>query len=931
LWVATASGLVRFDGARFVPVPVPKLYPAKATNPRIRGLALAGDDEFWLSFDQGEVLHAASNQTNIFTEAQGLPATKPTSLVLMENRSAWIGYDDGSVCRITGERVRRFTADDGLRTGRSCSLLADAKGRLWFAEAGCVGVFRDGRFETLLSRGPWPVIGADTDGITFCQASQLYHYGEGGQPEKLADLAHEPSVGRSTALLKDQEGAFWVGWAGGGLYRYHKGQALKVELPHSQVLCLLQDREGNIWLGTDGGGLARLRPRLLELRTELASRPLGAANSVCEDAEGNLWAVTQSGHLLRQRQGDWVSPNKKEGWSEDGWATCVVRGPRDSVCVGTLRGRIFQWRHNQFTIVRDRGTERIRTLLADAAGGLWAGLDGSHCERLTPGGWEPLAQPPGSGEIRALAQDSAQTLWLATRNGYLLRSAGNELVDETPCTGSMPRPIRCLQATADGSLWIGYAADGLGRLRSNHFALIRPEHGLHDGDIRALADDGRGSLWFATAGGIFQVPQRELDAVASGRADHLWSLVYGRDEGLPSLQGSFAYWPRALRRQDGSLCFSVTSGLIVAHPDRVAARALPPLPVRLESVRVDGRQQAVRPIGSALRLPAGYRKLEIEFTAPTFVVPESVLFRHCLEGLEDDWTEPDSRRAVAYSCLPPGKYRFRVTACNSAGRWSEAGAAFSLVVEPFVWQTSWFRVGSGISLLAVVAGAVRGHERRKMRRRLQALQRQADLESERSRIAKDIHDELGADLTQIVIAADLNQAEVIDSAQAQRSFSTIAERARKAVGSIDEIVWAVNPRNDNLSSLADYLCQIADDCFGSRPARCRKDVPMGLPQVPLRAEFRHNVTLAVKEALTNALKHSGAHTVWLRFQWAAPELQVIVEDDGAGFAPAAASTRGNGLHNQAARMQELGGSVEVQSARGRGTRVTFRVRLDART
>jgi signal transduction histidine kinase len=228
-----------------------------------------------------------------------------------------------------------------------------------------------------------------------------------------------------------------------------------------------------------------------------------------------------------------------------------------------------------------------------------------------------------------------------------------------------------------------------------------------------------------------------------------------------------------------------------------------------------------------------------------------------------------------------------------------------------------------------LAWGVRTYERRKVRRELEELERRNAIERERTRIARDIHDDLGAGLAQIGLLADLGSSQAADAQQAETSFSKIGSRARAAVSALDEIVWAANPRNDNLPSLADYLCHLADECFEHGPLHCRKEVPTGLPLIPVGAELRHNLALAVKEALTNALKHSGAQSVWLRLKWEAPNLVVSVEDDGAGMKEPTGAELANGLRNQAARMKDIGGTVEIQSAPGRGTRVLFQVKLAA--
>jgi signal transduction histidine kinase len=333
----------------------------------------------------------------------------------------------------------------------------------------------------------------------------------------------------------------------------------------------------------------------------------------------------------------------------------------------------------------------------------------------------------------------------------------------------------------------------------------------------------------------------------------------------------------------------------------------------------------LRPSDPVVHVAPGHRRLEVEFTALTFVAPENVHFQHRLEGWDDAWIDTGAKRSVSYSRLPAGRYVFHVTACNNAGVWNENGAAVGFVVAPFVWQTWWFRLSTGTVLVGALVWGIRLHERRKVRQQVQFLERRHAIERERARIARDIHDELGAGLTQIGLLADLGLSQTADTEQKQTSFSKIGSRARAAASALDEIVWAANPRNDNLPRLADYLCQLADDCFESAPVRCRKEVPLGLPTIPVGAELRHHLALTVKEALTNALKHSGAKTVRLRLTWNVPDLLIAVEDDGVGFEQGGESSRRNGLRNQAMRMHEIGGTVEIQSAPGQGTQVTLRV------
>ncbi len=932
LWVSTHSGLARFDGVRFQTISLPT--PSGRTLPLIRAMLVGRNSQIWLALEGGFALFVGLQQTNVFTSASGLPAFRPLAVAQDGAGAVWIGYVDGSACRIAGGRVTRFTARDGLSGTGGCWVSSDRQGRLWFGKAGRVGIFQDDHFSALGTL-PEKVVRLGTahnGGMWICSGLQLFKSSEGGELSKLGELVPDRAGAEPTVLYEDRGGAVWIGTSASGVYRYDGTNIIQADTSRGTVESITEDREGNLWVGTSGGGLTRLRSRVVEFQGTESGLPFAAARSMCEDASGILWAVGENGALARRQYGPWQLISTNQGWS-GARATCAVGDGQGGVWIGTQRGGgLYHWQNGAFTVLtRKEGLagDTIRGLFRDRGGGLWVSQESStSLQRLDSGKLQTYSQPIGSRHVRTMAEDVAGNIWLGTADGFLLRVNGETLVDETARTLARPRPIRGLYATSDGSLWIGYSGAGLGRLRDGRFARVGTEHGLRDEYVCAIMADDEGALWLSGDRGIFQVRQRELDAVAEGRAKRVLSVFYGRDEGLPSLQGNYGYAPGALRSREGRVWFPMRTGLAVVHPQRLQPNRIPPL-VRVERVVLDGQPMELPAADSRLRLAPGHRKLEMEFTALSFVSPENLQFRHKLEGWDEEWTEPGTQRSVSYSRLPAGRYQFLVTACNSVGVWSQPGAALSFVVQPFVWQTWWFRLSTGTGLAALLAWGARNYERRKVRRRLEELERRNAIERERTRIARDIHDDLGAGLAQIGLLADLGTSEAADAKKAEVSFAKIGARARAAVSSLDEIVWAANPRNDNLPRLADYLCHLADECFEHGQARCRKEVPTGLPPIPVGAELRHNLALAVKEALTNALKHSGAQTVRLRLKWEAPELVVSVDDDGAGLPARTEGELADGLRNQAARMKDLGGTVEIQSSPGRGTQVLFRVRLAA--
>jgi signal transduction histidine kinase len=244
-------------------------------------------------------------------------------------------------------------------------------------------------------------------------------------------------------------------------------------------------------------------------------------------------------------------------------------------------------------------------------------------------------------------------------------------------------------------------------------------------------------------------------------------------------------------------------------------------------------------------------------------------------------------------------------------------------VKPEIWEMTWFRVCSSLLIAGSLAGTLRLVERRKYKRRLAILQTQHAIERERLRIAQDMHDHVGAMLTQVSQISDLGQSGAGGAGAAPGHFEKIGGQARTAVQALDEIVWATNPKNDNLPQFAEYVCRFADEFFESSTVRCWQEVPTTLPKLMLAADVRHDLFLAVKEALHNVVKHSGATEAWLRLTLDQAEVRLEIEDNGHGFDQAKVGSGGDGLENMRARMAQCHGRVEFTTAPGKGTKVRF--------
>ena len=942
LWVSTLGGLVRFDGKRFE-----EFSPVNIEGVPSRGIRAFLFDHrgrLWLSMDRGVVLCVEGGSGKIFSGKDGVPNVQVQLLAEDSEGGIWMSYGGRrTLTRIKDGRGIVFGTPEGVPDIGQGWITADQKKRLWLIKNGIVSIFRDGKFHSLTNLsgdGPVRATAARSGGLWVCAGSNLWKYNEEAGLQSAGQL---PAGATASALLEDHTGALWIGTAANGLFRRTDSGLEAMPTSHDQISCLLEDREDNVWAGTSGGGLDRLRPRALELIGTENGLPFESVRSVCEDSNGAIWAATQNGMLARRQGDDWTVVSAATYWPGGG-ANCVASDPRGAVWIGTSGHGLLKYENGQFKNWRTRNglaSDSIRGLLVSSSGDMLLAFS-SALQRLHAGKIEDVNLPSGNRYLRAMAEDTAGNIWVGTSEGRLFRVTGTDVTDETEHVQGGASSIRCLYCTADGALWIGYAGFGLGRFKGGSYSRLTTKQGLHDDFISQIVADQMDRLWMAGNGGVFQVPIKELSDVAEGRSDRVRSVLYGRTEGLPSLQASYDAVPGATRSRDGRIWIAMRTGLAVVHTENIHDNPQLP-PVLIESVAVDGQPMALYDSHSALRDPevrnlrdlrhhglqlqlgANYRKLEINFTALSFTAPENVNFRYRLEGFEDTWNEAGRERSATYAHLNAGDYRFHVIACNNSGVWNDTGATLAFSVEPFFWQRRWFQLAMLALFTLCVIAVVRYVSFRRLHRHIQELERQTMLHKERARIAKDIHDDLGANLTQITLLSELAHQDMAAPEKARPQVEKISSTARQVMKSLDEIVWAVNPRNDTLPHLVDYLGQFTLDFLRAPGIRCRLDLPEHPPAFNVPADVRHNLFLAVKEALNNIVKHSGAKEVRLGVDISNGKLRVVVTDDGHGFERPPDDAWADGLRNMRQRMGEIGGGCAIESRAGAGTTITFDV------
>jgi signal transduction histidine kinase/ligand-binding sensor domain-containing protein len=959
LWISTLDGLARFDGVRF------KLFKAGNTpalgSGRIRFLFTGRHGEIWLATQEGGVIGFKDGR---FTPLP-LPesqAPRPAVIQVAEDESGrlWLSTEDGKVGRLAEGHYSTVSTNWDPTGGTAFQVRADVRGRLLAASSAGIYEVRGERLKPMLQ-------GRRDEYVVHCPSrGGGWWLGAGSEVRLWRDdqwivsvPGPRPAAPGIRSALEDHSGRLWLGTWGNGLFRCDtNGSVLQFTkrdgLGSDFVRALCEDNEGDLWVGMEGGGLGRLRLPLFTVYGLAEELSWDWITTVSAGPDGELWVGTD-GYGLNRLQGDTLRPVSNESATAPMHVMAALADREGRVWLGTRAGGMFQWaggRMERFSGFPTNGL-LTRSLFEDSQGAVWVGQrDTDRLLKIQNGTVSSLELPKSvvPVDVRVMAEDSGGGLWIGTDGRGLLRWKNGQFTRFSRGNGLGSDLIWALQPEADGTIWIGTYGGGLARLRDGHMAICTTRHGLVNDVICYIVDDGRGQYWLSSHQGVFRVNKKELNQLADGTIPQIHCVAYGKSDGLPTLECKGGFQPAGCRGHDGRLWFPTVGGIVVANPADARTNTIAP-PVCVEEIIVDGQTfergrqwvadgkqepagmeaspARVRDSASTLAVPAGSRRFEFHYAGLSLDAPERLRFRHKLEGVDPDWVETGSQREASYNRLPNGTYIFRVQTCNREGVWNRSGDSLTFTVLPYYWQTWWF---IGLFLLtfgSAVAWTVGLAQRRRHQRHLKLVQRLHSAERERTRIARDIHDDLGSSLTEIGLLGALAVRESTPPAEAREQVARMMERAEELARKLDETVWAVNPKNDSLRHLASYLCTLVKEFLEPTTIRCRLDVPTNLPDVPLTTEVRHNVFLVVKEALHNAVRHSGATEIRLRMAANDGVFTLEVTDNGRGFAVETKREGGNGLRNMAGRMEETGGQFQVRSTVAQGTTVSLRLPLPA--
>jgi signal transduction histidine kinase/ligand-binding sensor domain-containing protein len=910
LWLGSDTGLIRFDGMRFV------LWRPRGAGP--------------------------------------LADATVRSLVAARNGGIWIGLGEpGGVSRLTSGAIVSYGRQDGLPEGAVTMLVEEPDGSVWAGNR--QGLYR-------LSEAVWKPAGpglpkstvygmhVDRQGRRFVATAEgLYRRDPGHEEFKPAD-DFEGAV-RGVA-----EDAWGRTWAADSVVGFRQLGARKSEATErGNGSSMLKDSRGNLWVGTGGQGLWRVRLEgptarpFVERTNSLIGFSDDGVTSIVEDAEGTIWVTTYDG-LNR------LVPHRMTPVMNLGLIGGVEATADGSVWVGTVDAliRFAPSQVNPTRIAQSFHGVLPSAMHADGSGALWLATS-RELLRVVDGRASVMPAPKSLQEIASITSDARGAIWIADREGRLLRWHRGQLstltlptevagvrivrtfgdrvgrvwvsfadgtvgvVDTKGAFGTRIRGesrgndvVRAIYEDSNGTIWLG-GKDAINAITDGATTIIGRGNSFPVGAVISIVGDHGGGLWIGLEGtGIARLSADELRKAQQDPSHQIRYRLYDKFDGFagaPRWRGNSS----AARSRDGRLWFVSARGITIVEPRTLEDDRIVPVRVSIDGGEVDG--QPIQ-IVQSMRLRARTAGVEVEYTIPNLLSPLKTRFRYRLDGFDQDWVNAGTRRQAFYTNLPPRVYRFRVQATNADGTWDEQEASWIFGISASFYQTGWFIAGCVAAAIALPWVA--------WRLRIRQVRSQFSLLlAERARVSREIHDTvlqglIGLGLQCHVIARDL---EATPLTATREQLLTVRRDAEEFVREARQSI--LNLRSPKLQSvdLASALRQAGLRATSGRAISF--DMTVNGAASGRWADAEEQLYRIAQEALANAVRHSNGRRIHLELTHEANALALRVVDDGDGFkVESVVDVNGHyGIVSMRERAEAIGGTFTVTSAIGHGARV----------
>ncbi len=970
MWFGTGDGLNKYDGYEMTVYRHRESDSNSLADNTVRAILEARNGILWIATSEG---------INLYNKVTGtikkIPIGWTETLFQDASGRIWIGTDGCLYyCDSSPDSIQRYQFPNEYKSwGEHLaikSLYKDSDGNLWVGNnedvdkidltTGAITCFSKDFTEGGTTALVFSIVEDKHKRIWFSTWGKgLFHYNL--TTKTLNHFVNEPGNQHSlidnyiSTLYLNTDSTLLLGTQSNGVLSFHIEKNICTPYLDKQIQpdffisknarSIFSDRSGILWIGTDGDGVFKYDPHPRKFNHVYAhdnSTETLSGNflrSIYEDSRGRVWLGTYEHGVTMWEK----TSNRFQQYLIDGYQTqteskghsvfSICEDTLGKIWVGTERGLFTfdearrQWK--SFEPITSYSLREVPSIYPSASGNLWVSF-GYVLYVLNPktGTFEnmyfdaqhyPNLHNVG---ITTIYEDSKGILWLGSYSGGLNKldyknhqftTFRYDKKDENSISSNM---VKVITESSDGMIWIG-TDHGLNKFdpHTSTFTRYFEEHGLPNAYIYGILEDNHNNLWISTNKGISKfTPSTQI------------FRNYGVEDGIQSSEFNTGAYFKSARCL---MYFGGINGFNMFHPDSVIDNPNIPQIVITGFKILDTPIDHKGELSELTEVTLNYEDdiFSIRFAGLEYSNTTKNQYAYMLEGFEKNWTYSGTKREVRYTHLDPGTYYFHVKGSNNDGVWNDAGITLTVTVIPPFWRTWWFLGGTIILILATFGGTIRYIEMRKVRARLNEVERERAMERERARISQDMHDEIGSNITKIAITSEIARRDISNHVAMEQHLQKISENARDVVDSISEIIWAINPKHDRLENLVSFIREYASGFLEGTEMNCQFSIPELIPDCSLSGEHRRNVLLVVKESLTNIAKHAHATEVKIHFIFTEELLTLTIIDNGLGFSTAITSGSGNGLINMKKRMESINGTWNIQSEKNSGTTITVTMKL----
>jgi ligand-binding sensor domain-containing protein/two-component sensor histidine kinase len=963
-WIATEAGVCKLNSPVYQKVNVTaEAVPAGLENRQLftvynlnavalsnRTTCLVEDltGRIWLGTQAGIFLFDKEQDDAFRLFSLHLPNVTDTSVSVYEMEVD----TEGSIWIVTGSGVIRILPDGRIVRYDiyPLAMQLDRDGRLWFGSFWELFVVKPiiASEVAISDRFPWRNLSDQTKDVNKEDGQLLLPINTGDAcrietDEKLAN--HNFGLSRSSlqSFCQTSDGHIWVGQqsiskGGAGLTEFDgrnfRRYTTKNGLISDLIICIEEDNAGNLWLGTASNGVMKIaRNGFITYRQDDGLSHIHI-NSIYEDeyqrllANSDHWFI----NIFDKERFKPIRANLPEDVKLRGWAGFMTSF-RDHAGEWwiNLYGKLYRFpkvsNPEQLAVARPKREytsqqgltgHTVTAVFEDSRGDLWISTTFDTRDRLTK--WNRATETmvryteadglPSFNSPSAFCEDSAGNIWIGFNGGELARYANGQFKFFSTKEGDAQPGITAFFLDTANRLWVGTSTEGVFRVdeptaEQPRFVNYTANEGLKSHNIRCFTEDSAGQIYIGTSRGVDR-----LDPQANSIKSY--TIADGLANGFVTC---------AFRDHTGSLWFGTVQGLsrFIPQEDK---RQLPP-PVYISKFSIRGSEGYDFNLGeTAISLPElspSQNQIQIDFFGMSFMTGETLRYQYKLAGANDDWSAPINQRTVNYPSLPSGSYQFLVRAISAEGIVSDTPARVSFTILSPIWQRWWFLV---LIMLATGSLIYAAYSYR--------LKRLLEIERVRTRIATDLHDDIGSNLSLIAMVSEVaKQQAASGNQQVAESLALVSRTSRQSVDAMSDIVWAVNPKRDHLHDLTERMRRFASDTFAAKDIDFEFHHPEEKQNTKLGTEIRKQVYLIFKESINNIARHSECTKAEIHLHLTQSGLYLIISDNGKGFDAIQTDNGygGNGLKSMYERAESMGGKLEIESEKTRGASIKVNIPL----